>query len=349
MMHSECFELSGVGGFLYFEVMPSSCSHPASHDQASDLWNRRRFLQAAVAGVAWRGMHCLKPSSLLAQSDAFELRYCLASCMYGQLPLHTILSEVSKTGASAIDLWPQKHGNQREQAESMGWEAFASLLDQKQLKAGCLTRYDLGPFGLDSECAIAGRLDCPLIVTGGRGPVGLQGQDLKRAVGDFVEQMKPHLSVAQSHGVRIAIENHGHNLIDHPDSLKWLVELGHEHGLGVALAPYHLEHYGMGAQALGQLITDLGAGLDMFYAWQYGMGCMKLLPKEQELLQMPGRGSLDFVPILKALRKIRFKGWTEIFMHPVPRGIPILPSAEETTQEINRARSYLARCLNPIQ
>ena len=79
------------------------------------------------------------------------------------------------------------------------------------------------------------------------------------------------------------------------------------------------------------------------------MGCMKPLPKEQELLQMPGRGSLDFVPILKALRKIRFKGWTEIFMHPVPRGIPILPSAEETTQEINRARSYLARCLNPIQ
>ena len=126
------------------------------------------------------------------------------------------------------------------------------------------------------------------------GPVGLQGQDLKRAVGDFVEQMKPHLSVAQSHGVRIAIENHGHNLIDHPDSLKWLAELGHEQGLGVALAPYHLEHYGVGAQALGQLITDLGAGLDMFYAWQYGMGCMKPLPKEQELLQMPGRGSPGF-------------------------------------------------------
>ena len=53
---------------------------------------------------------------------------------------------------------------------------------------------------------------------------------------------------------------------------------------------------GVGAQALGQLITDLGAGLDMFYAWQYGMGCMKPLPKEQVLQCRPR--SPSFVPIL---------------------------------------------------
>jgi hypothetical protein len=28
-------------------------------------------------------------------------------------------------------------------------------------------------------------------------------------------------------------------------------------------------------------------------------------------------------------------------MHPVPRGIPILPSASEVTAEINRSRGYL--------
>jgi len=32
-------------------------------------------------------------------------------------------------------------------------------------------------------------------------------------------------------------------------------------------------------------------------------------------------------------------------MHPVPRGIPILPTATETTREINRARGYLDRSL----
>jgi hypothetical protein len=36
----------------------------------------------------------------------------------------------------------------------------------------------------------------------------------------------------------------------------------------------------------------------------------------------------------------RFR-YTEIFMHPVPRGIPILPTAAETTAEIVRAREYL--------
>ncbi len=77
------------------------------------------------------------------------------------------------------------------------------------------------------------------------------------------------------------------------------------------------------------------------------MGCMKKLPKEQELLQMPGRGKLDFVPIVGALKKINYNGWTSIFMHPVPRGIPILPTAREVTAEINRSRLYLEDCLKP--
>jgi sugar phosphate isomerase/epimerase len=92
---------------------------------------------------------------------------------------------------------------------------------------------------------------------------------------------------------------------------------------------------------VAQLIKDLGQGLALFYAWQHGMGCHEKLPKEQELMQMPGRGSLDFSPILSALKKINYSGWTEIFMHPVPRGIPILDTAADVTDEINHARHYL--------
>jgi hypothetical protein len=117
----------------------------------------------------------------------------------------------------------------------------------------------------------------------------------------------------------------------------------------VALAPYHLETLGLGADALSDLIRDLGPSISMFYAWQYGMGCMTKLSKPRELLQMPGRGSLNFTPILKALKSIQYRGWTEIFMHPVPRGIPILPEAFETTREINRARRYLESCVNSLQ
>ena len=78
------------------------------------------------------------------------------------------------------------------------------------------------------------------------------------------------------------------------------------------------------------------------------MGCAKKLPKEQELLQMPGRGELDFTPLLVALRDIDYHGWTEIFMHPVPRGIPILNSTDAVSGEINRARQYLNACLEKV-
>ena len=37
-----------------------------------------------------------------------------------------------------------------------------------------------------------------LIVTGGKGPPGLTGAELKSAVAGFVEQMKPHLAVAEA-------------------------------------------------------------------------------------------------------------------------------------------------------
>ena len=121
-------------------------------------------------------------------------------------------------------------------------------------------------------------------------------------------------------------------------SMKWLIDFTRSPHLGIALAPYHLPD---DAGLVAQLIEDLGEGLALFYAWQHGMGCHEKLPKEQELLQMPGRGELDFTPLLAALEKIEYSGWTEIFMHPVPRGIPILDTAAEVTAEIQRAQKYL--------
>ena len=97
---------------------------------------------------------------------------------------------------------------------------------------------------------------------------------------------------------------------------------------------------------IAQLIADLDLRLVHFYAWQYGRGCHKKLPKQQELMQLPGRGDLDFIPIVAALKKIDYGGWTEVFMHPVPRGIPILPTKEEVTAHINQARDYLDECLS---
>ncbi len=279
------------------------------------------------------------------RNKPFELRYVLASSMYGTTKLEEILPEVRKTGAQWIDLWPRHHGDQREQVEAMGHERFARLLEQHDVGLGMVTRYDLGPFKLHDEMQFLRKLGGKLIVTGSTRSKAKTRAELKAEVAGFVEKLKPHAARAEELGITIGIENHGHALIHSPDSLRYFAEAARSPSVGIALAPYHLPQ---DARLLARLIEDLGPKLVHFYAWQHGQGCMKKLPKEQELEQMPGRGKLDFRPILAALKKIDYPGWTEIFMHPVPRGIPILDTTAKVTEEINRAREYLARAMMKV-
>jgi len=299
---------------------------------------RREFL----AGVTATAL-ALPLTGRLQAKDAskLQLNYMLPSSMYGYMDLEVILPEAEKIGATAIDIWPKVHGNQREQMEELGHDRVAELLKQHNVRLGCITQYPLGPFGLQKEMRVVQKFGGELMVCGGRGERGLTGSALKAEVGKFAELMKPHLEVAEETGVTIAIENHANNLIESPDSMKWLIELCPSPYLGIALAPYHLPQE---EKSLAQLIRDLGNRTRMFYAWQHGEGSHKKMPKEDELKQMPGRGPLDFCPLIEALAEIRYDGWTEIFMHPFPRGIPILDTAEEVTAEINRARQYLSEC-----
>jgi len=278
-----------------------------------------------------------------AKSNDFRLKYLLSSCMYGYTDVHELIPEVIKTGATAIDLWPMVHGNQREQLDQIGEEKFAELLKQHQISLGCITQYKLGPFGLQDEMRLAQRFGCKTIVTGGKGPIGLTGSDLKKAIAKFVAELKPHLEVAEETGVTIAIENHAKNLIDSPDSLRYLAELSPSKYLSIAFAPYHLPQ---DEDLLAKLLREIFDSVTVFYAWEYGNGCMTKLPKEEELLQMPGRGKLDFTSMVSVLKEKNYQGWTEIFMHPFPRGIPILETTSQVTDEINRARAYLDKSIN---
>ncbi len=47
----------------------------------------------------------------------------------------------------------------------------------------------------------------------------------------------------------------------------------------------------------------------------------------------------------RELAELHFAGPIEIFMHPVPRGVPILDSIEAITAEVNHARAYLERTI----
>lgn len=296
--------------------------------------NRRRFIQSLSVAAA---------APALAADSPWKLNYMLASSLYGNLKLAEILPEVKKTGATSIELWPKKHGTQREEMDEIGHDKFAALLKEQGIGFGGTTRYDLGPFELTEEIKIVKKLGGTFIVTGGAGNYKLEGEALKAEVKGFVEKMKTHAALAAENGVTIGIENHVNNLIDTPNSLLWLADMTRDMpGIGIALAPYHLPQ---DTKWLADIITHCDKKLTLFYAWEHGRGCMKPMPKEEEIQQMPGRGKLDWKPLLAALKKINFTGPTEIFMHPTPRGIPILPTAAETTVEIVRAREFLDKLL----
>lgn len=295
---------------------------------------RRQF--AAASGAALIGT--MSGRRAWAASE-FRLNYILGSPMYGTTPLAEVLPEVKATGATHIDIWPRPHANHREQVAEMGLERFADRLRQQDVGLGVITRYDLGPYQLQDEMRVLKQLGGRVIVTGAR---SADGQTLRDRVKAFVTNLRPHVAVAEELGVTIGIENHSNSLINEPDSIRYFADFAASSHLGIALAPYHLPQ---DADSIAGIITDLGERLVFFQGWQHGMGSRTKLPKEQELLQLPGRGPLDFTPLLRALKRIDYRGFTEIFMHPVPRGIPILDTTAAVTDEINRARAYLEECL----
>jgi len=298
---------------------------------------RRDFLAAAVAATAG--------GPLIAAPKKFRLNYIVASCMYGTKPLAEIVPEVSKTGAGHIELWARPHGSQREQLDELGVEAVAELLEKHRVRLGSMTCFKYGIFGMQQEMKLVKRLGGDMVICNSRGSKDLKGDELKRAVRAFAEKLKPHVEAAEEIGVTLGVENHSGSLINSVESQLRLVDLLPSSRLGIALACYHLPQ---DEKLIAGLIGKLGRRLVHFQAWQHGMGCHKKLPKEQELLQLPGRGKLDFTPLLAALKGIKFAGRTEIFMHPVPRGIPILETTAKVTAEINRSRHYLEECLKRV-
>ncbi|MCI0335125.1 MAG: sugar phosphate isomerase/epimerase [Planctomycetes bacterium] len=296
----------------------------------------------AFAASALSGPRFARAAAPNGDDARFRFNYIVSAAMYGTAPLASVLDEVKKAGADTVDIWPKPHGDHREQMDQLGLDQAEALLKERGIRLGAITRYDLGPGQLSSEIDVLHRFGGKLIVTGAKRP---QGSTVKEQVRNFVESMKKDVEIAANHGITIGIENHARTALTTPDSLRYFAELIDFPNFGLAMAPYHLPQDPL---AIASLITDLDEKLVFFQAWEYGKGCMEKLPKDQELMQMPGRGNLDFEPIVAALEKINYQGWTEIFMHPTPRGIAIHETNDKVTAEINRSRDYLERCLAAV-
>ncbi len=313
-------------------------------DSSSRL-SRRRFCALGIGAMAAASLPAgTSANAAVEGSDdrAFRLNYILSAAMYGTEPLADVLDQVKKTNSKAIDVWPMPHGNHREQIDKLGLEKAETLFREKGVQLGSVTRYDLGPGRFSDELAVLQRFGGKLIVTGSGSHPGETSKDKVRA---FVESMKRDVDKAGEHGITIGIENHSSSDLDTPDAVRYFAEMAPEANFGLAMAPYHLPQI---PEVIAKLIEDLGPKVVFFQAWEHGMGCMKKMPRDEEMMQMPGRGKLDFAPILAALRKINYAGWTEIFMHPTPRGIPVAETTADVTAEINFSRMYLEHCLARI-
>lgn len=297
--------------------------------------SRRTWLGATAAACS-----NLAVTNASEDSAAWKPTYILSSALYGGAPLSSILPEVTKTGARAIDLWPRPHGTQREEIDSLGVDAIARLLAEHRVRLGGIACYRPGAFKLASEFAIARQLGdrATVLVTMAPGDGSLTGAALDRAIREFLGKLAPSIREAEMGGGVIAIENHSNSLIKSPESIRRFAALTESECVGLALAPHHLPQE---SQLLADLAGEIGPALKFVYAQQHGKGSSEKLPKDEELLQLPGRGPLDFGPLMRQLASSHFSGPVEVFMHPVPRGVPILPSIAEITDAVTVSRRYL--------
>lgn len=292
------------------------------------------------------GAAALSPA--LAAAKPKHPRYVLSSAIYGDLPLDTVLGEVAKAGCEAVDIWRKVHATHREQITEMGDDAFQALLSKHKTRIATSTCYPLGPFKQDEEMAWVKKNGGYMTVCGSgkmgdKDPVGAEAKSQVKA---FFEKLKPHYERAEELGVTMAIENHKNAMLSSPDSIRYFVELNPSPNVGIAFAPHHLYD---AVDEIPELIRECGKEhLPFIYFQEYHPSSKEKMAKEEELKQLPGFGTLDYIPILQALHDIEFHGLAEIFMHPVPRGIPMLDTAEEITEAINHSRNYLDECLQKV-
>ncbi len=309
---------------------------------------RRDFLRlsagAATALVASAGA---VRAQTAAGAAPFRLRHVLSTNQYGTLPIQDIVPEAKRAGYVGLDVWAGRWGNQREQIDYLGHEKFAALLQQHGVKVSCYTCMDPGFARCEPHLRAMLKFGGNQIVAGFPGVPGgkdLRGDALRQAIRGSLEKLKPIIGVAGELNVELAIENHLNGLLETPDGVRILAEEIKEKHVGISFAPFHLPQ---DAALLGKLVDDVAPKILYYYAWQFGDGSGDLAPSKQKR-QLPGVGPLDFKPMLAALKRHRFAGYTSVFMHPTPRGAPLASTVKDVTAELGKARAFLDKELAAV-
>lgn len=286
--------------------------------------DRRSFLCAAVEGVSVGALApgLLHLSASAAQAaPAWKMRLSCSSIEFTKLPIEAACQRIAELGFEAIDVWSGHAGcpHLDDVQQRLGAEGLKGLLAKHNLKLFAFSVY-AGGYGKYAE--LLGKAGGGVAVRGSAGPC--KPGELASSMKKFVEALKPELELAEKYNSYLAIENHGHALLDSVDSIKAFVDANRNPRLGIALAPYHIQALKMSVE---EAIAAAGRQLFFFYAWQNAPGTG----------QLPGVGPTDFTPWLAALAKAGYSGYVNPFMHGEPE-------PETMAKLLIKSRDYLRDC-----
>jgi sugar phosphate isomerase/epimerase len=241
----------------------------------------------------------LTPGFAAAPKAPWRLRLSTSSIHFRELGIEQACSRIASLGFEAIDIWSayEKCPHLDDALVRLGPQGLKALLAKHSLKLFSFSTY-VGGFA--KYAGLLGQSWGGVAIQGSAPPC--RADELTRKMKVFLESLKPLGELAEQYDSYLAIENHGHALLDSMDSFKSFVDLNRSPRIGIALAPYHLQ----AIQApVEEVIRICGRQLFFFYAWQQQPG----------VGQLPGHGPADFKPWLGALEEAGYSGYVNPFMH----------------------------------
>jgi sugar phosphate isomerase/epimerase len=285
--------------------------------------NRRNFLKAAALSGA--AAVVTPASSTWAQGSEtgkkWRMRLSTSSIHFMGLPIEQTCERIAGLGFEAIDIWSAHQGcpHLDDVAKRLGSEGLKEVLAKNKLK---LFAFSVYAGGYERYAELLGKAGGGVAVRGSSGPC--KPEELTARMRKFLDDLKPLAELAEKHNSYLAIENHGNALLCSQDSFKAFVDNNTSPRLGIALAPYHVQKQ---KESVTEAIRICGKQLLFFYAWQSYKGSE----------QLPGVGPTDMTPWMRALAKIRYRGYVNTFMHGHPE-------ADVIVANLAKSRKYLKEC-----
>lgn len=266
--------------------------------------DRRRFLAGAAAMVAAGAGRELFAADVQGSAGPgrWPMKLSCSSIAFASLSIEEACRRIAALGFEAIDVWSAYAGcpHLDDALNRLGPEGLTDLLASNRLKLYAFSVY-VGGYRRYAE--LLGKAGGGVAIRGSAGPC--DASELTSRMKAFLESLKPELELAEKYNSYLAIENHGHALLDSVDSFKAFVDLNTHPRLGIALAPYHVQGLG---ESVENAIRASGKQLLFFYAWQKAGG----------VEQLPGHGPTDCTPWLAALAEIGYGWYVNPFMHHEP-------------------------------